>query len=56
MKDVATGKVYALSAEEPLLPATGPIGMLGWELAHPLVVTRLAIGTPTADAQRRIAR
>jgi hypothetical protein len=56
MKDVATGRVYALKASEPSLPPTGVVGMLGWELAHPLVVTRIAIGTPTPDAQRRIAR
>jgi hypothetical protein len=56
MKDVASGRVYSLAAQEPALPAVGPVEMLGWELAQPLVVTRVAVGTPTADAQRRIAR
>jgi hypothetical protein len=56
MKDVATGRVYTLKASEPSLPPTGVVAMLGWELAHALVVTRIAIGTPTPDAQRRIAR
>lgn len=50
MKEVATGRTYALGANEPALPLTGPVELLGWQLAQALVVTRIAIGTPTADA------
>ena len=55
MKDVATGGVIALAASYDL-PSAGPVEMLGWQLAEPLHVTRIAIGTPTADAAARIRR
>jgi hypothetical protein len=54
MKEVATGRVYAMQASYAL-PATGLAALLGWQLAESLTVTRAAIGTPTVDAAARMA-
>jgi hypothetical protein len=53
-KDVGSGLVQALHTTYAL-PATGTVEMLGWQLPHPLVVTRVAVGTPSTDAAARIS-
>lgn len=53
LKDVASGAVQDLHAVYALPPA-GPVTLLGWQLAEPLVLSRLVIGVPGADARARI--
>lgn len=53
VKDVGSGSVVPLQASYAL-PATGTVGMLGWQLPQALVVTRVAIGTPAPAAAGRI--
>jgi serine/threonine protein kinase len=52
-KDIATGEIHALHASYAV-PALGTAAMIGWQLSKPLLVTRIAVGTPTSDTRPRI--
>lgn len=53
VKDVASGTVDDIHGTYAL-PAQGALTLLGWQLVQPLVVTRVVVGAPGADARARI--